>query len=113
MAFSFFRVCFICMVLGVAHAEVHAQRFAGFINDTKFATTDSLMNVGGMEYYLLYENYETVHFLSLLSENRETFVIGPAIPSDTLYQDGFICGKLGVEDVRIPLDSMRNDSTIL
>ena len=72
MTFSFLRVCFVCMALGVAHAEMHAQRFAGFINDTKFATTDSLMNVGGMEYYLLYENYETVHFLSLLSENRET-----------------------------------------
>ena len=113
MVFSFLRVCFICMALGVAHVEVYAQRFAGFINDTKYATTDSLMNVGGMEYYLLYENYETVHFLSLLSENRETFVIGPAIPSDTLYQNGFICGKLGVEDVRMPLDSMRNDSMLV
>ena len=40
-----------------------AQEYAGFIDDAKFASTDSLMNIGGIEYYMLYENYEDVHFL--------------------------------------------------
>ena len=92
---------------------VFAQQYAGFIEDVRNATTDSLMNVGGIEYYLLYENYETVHFLSLLSERREVATIGPAIPADTLYQNGDICGRLGVEEVRRPLASMKNDSSLV
>lgn len=102
---------FMACVLGSDKAM--AQRYAGFIDEARFNTSDSLMNVGGMEYYLLYENYENVHFLSLLSEKRETFIIGPAIPEDTLYQDGYICGRLGVEKVRQPLDSLKNDSMLV
>ena len=90
-----------------------AQEYAGFIDDAKFASTDSLMNIGGIEYYMLYENYEDVHFFSLLSEKRETFIIGPAIPSDTLYQNGDICGRLGVENIRKPLAELKNDSMIV
>ena len=85
-----------------------AQQYAGFIDDVKNGTSDSLMNINGVEYYLLYEDYENVHFLSLLSEKRETFVIGPAIPSDTLYQNGDLCAYLGVERVTKPLDEMEN-----
>lgn len=113
MSFRFLRVCLLIMAVAGGQTDTHAQRFAGFVNDAKYASTDSLMNVGGMEYYLLYENYETVHFLSLLSERRETFIIGPACPEDTLYQDGYICGKLGVEEVRTPLDSLKNDSMLV
>lgn len=90
-----------------------AQQYAGFIDDAKYATSDSLMKINGIEYYLLYENYENVHFLSLLSEKRETFVIGPATPADTLYQNGDICGRLGVENIRKPLASIKNDSMIV
>lgn len=108
-------LCFLCPFVAyvLGSVDAMAQRYAGFLDQVKFATSDSLMNVGGMEYYLLYENYENVHFLSLLSERRETFIIGPAIPEDTLYQDGFICGRLGVEKVRLPLDSLKNDSMLV
>lgn len=87
-----------------------AQEYAGFVEDLRNATSDSLMNINGMEYYLLYEDYEKVHFLSLLSEARETFVIGPAIPADTLYQNGDICARLGCEYLRRPLNSLKPDS---
>ena len=90
-----------------------AQQYAGFIDDIRNATTDSLMNVDGVEYYLLYEDYENVHFLSLLSEKREVSIIGPATPADTLYQNGFVCGRLGIEQVRRPLGEMRNDSMLV
>ena len=43
-----------------------AQQYAGFIDDVKNGTSDSLMNINGVEYYLLFEDYENVHFLSLL-----------------------------------------------
>ena len=98
-----------CFVESMAYA----QEYAGFIDDVKNASTDSLMNVDGMEYYLLYEDYENVHFLSLLSERRETSLIGPAVPCDTLYQHGMICGRLGVEQVRKPLVQMKNDSMLV
>ena len=42
-----------------------AQQYAGFIDDVKNGTSDSLMNINGVEYYLLFEDYENVHFLSL------------------------------------------------
>lgn len=90
-----------------------AQQYAGFIDDVKNGTSDSLMNINGVEYYLLYEDYENVHFLSLLSEKRETFVIGPAIPSDTLYQNGDLCAYLGVERVTKPLDEMENHGMLV
>lgn len=89
------------------------QQYAGFIDDVKNGTTDSLMNINGVEYYLLFEDYENVHFLSLLSEKRETFVIGPAIPCDTLYQDGELCAHLGVEEVRKPLEGMENHEMLV
>ncbi len=98
------------MGLALHVQTARAQRYAGFIDDIKNATSDSLMNINGMEYYLLYEDYEQVHFLSLLSEARETFVIGPAVPSDTIYQDGDICGRLGCEYLRRPLASLKADS---
>lgn len=113
MNFRYLSFFFISMALVVGTSDTMAQKYAGFINDSKYATSDSLMNVGGIEYYLLYENYENVHFLSLLSEKRETFVIGPAIPADTLYQDGYICGHLGVEEIRQHLDSLKNDSMLI
>lgn len=90
-----------------------AQQFAGFVEDVRNATSDSLMNVGGVEYFLLYEDYEKVHFLSMMSEKRETSIIGPAIPADTLYQNGYICGNLGIERVRRPLAEMGNDSMLV
>ncbi len=90
-----------------------AQQYAGFIDDVKNGTSDSLMNINGVEYYLLFEDYENVHFLSLLSEKRETFVIGPAIPSDTLYQNGSLCAHLGIEEVRRPLDEMENHAMLV
>ena len=101
------------IILLLAATNVGAQRYAGFVDDVSNATTDSLMNIGGVEYYLLYVDYEKVHFLSLLSESREVSIIGPATPCDTLYQDGFICGRLGVEQVRRPLAEMRNDSMLV
>ena len=103
------------LILSIAGNNIPAiaQEYAGFIDDAKFASTDSLMNIGGIEYYMLYENYEDVHFFSLLSEKRETFIIGPAIPSDTIYQNGDICGRLGVENIRKPLAEMKNDSMIV
>jgi len=90
-----------------------AQQYAGFVDDVRNATSDSLMNIGGVEYYLLYEDYEKVHFLSMLSEKRETSLIGPAIPADTLYQNGYICGDLGLERVMRPLEEMGNDSMLV
>lgn len=112
----FFRyLCFACtfLALVLGSGDVLAQKYAGFIDEARFSTSDSLMNVGGMEYYLLYENYENVHFLSLVSQKRETFVIGPAVPEDTLYQDGDICGRLGVENLRLPLDSFKNNDMLV
>ena len=108
-------LCCFCSLLAyvLASGEAMAQRYAGFIDEAKFSTSDSLMNVGGLEYYLLYENYENVHFLSLVSQTRETFVIGPAVPEDTLYQDGDICGRLGVEKLRLPLDSFKNNDMLV
>ena len=66
-------LCCFCSLLAyvLASGEAMAQRYAGFIDEAKFSTSDSLMNVGGLEYYLLYENYENVHFLSLVSQTRE------------------------------------------
>ena len=105
--------CIAALMLLTSGLPASAQEYAGFVDDVRNATTDSLMNIGGMEYYLLYEDYEKVHFLSMLSENREVSVIGPAMPADTLYQNGFICGHLGVEQVRRPLSEMRNDSMLV
>ena len=90
-----------------------AQQYAGFVDDVRNATSDSLMNIEGVEYYLLYEDYENVHFLSMTSEKRETSVIGPALPADTLYQNGDICGYLGIERVTRPLEEMGNDSMLV
>lgn len=104
-------VCLFALVC--ASLDANAQKYAGFVDDVRNATTDSLMNINGMEYYLLYVDYEKVHFLSLLSENREVAIIGPAQPCDTLYQDGMICGQLGVETVKRPLEQMRNDSMLV
>lgn len=108
---SLSRLFFLAFLVWAGNAS--AQRYAGFVDDVKNATTDSLMNIGGIEYYLLYEDYENVHFLSMLSEKREVSVIGPAVPADTLYQDGYICGRLGIEQVRRPLAEMRNDSMLV
>ena len=111
-----YRVWCLCWVLALSVGFVDpakAQQYAGFMEEIRSATTDSLMNIGGIEYYLLYEDYENVHFLSLLSENREVAIIGPATPADTLYQNGYICGKLGIEKVRRPLAEMRNDSMLV
>ena len=105
--------CIAALMLLTSGLPASAQEYAGFVDDVRNATTDSLMNIGGMEYYLLYEDYEKVHFLSMLSENREVSVIGPAMPADTLYQNGYICGHLGVEQVRRPLSEMRNDSMLV
>lgn len=101
------------VLLAFAAVCADAQRYAGFVEDVKNATTDSLMNIDGVEYYMLYVDYEKVHFLSMLSEDREVALIGPAQPCDTLYQDGWICGRLGVEEVRRPLAQMRNDSMLV
>lgn len=101
------------LFLTLASLPVKAQQYAGFVDDVRNATSDSLMNVGGVEYYLLYEDYEKVHFLSMLSEKREVSVIGPAVPADTLYQNGDICGYLGLERVRRPLSEMGNDSMLV
>ena len=90
-----------------------AQQYAGFIDDVKNGTSDSLMNINGVEYYLLFEDYENVHFLSLLSEKREVLVIGPATPEDTLYQNGDLCATLGVEKVRKPLRQMENHDMLV
>ena len=106
-------LCAVMALLVGSVDSVKAQQYAGFMEEIRNATTDSLMNIGGIEYYLLYENYENVHFLSLLSENREVAQIGPATPADTLFQNGNICGKLGIETVRRPLVEMRNDSMLV
>jgi hypothetical protein len=90
--------------------SLYAQNYAGFIDELRTATTDSLMNIDGVEYFLLYENYEDVHFLSLLNDRRERFIIGPAIPADTIYQNGDICARLGCEYLRRPLTSLKHDS---
>ena len=103
---------FVLLFISLSVLTVRAQ-YAGFIDEIKNATSDSLMNIDGTEYYLLYEDYENVHFLSLLSENREISIIGPATPSDTLYQNGDICGKLGIEAVSRPLSEMKNDSMLV
>ncbi len=103
----------VVLAISFAISSVKAQDYAGFVDDLKNASTDSLMKVDGIEYYLLYEDYEKVHFLSLLSEKRETFIIGPAVPCDTLYQNGNICGKLGVERISKPLAQMKNDSLLV
>lgn len=92
---------------------VQAQQYAGFMDDLRNTTSDSLMNINGIEYYLLYEDYENVHFLSLYSDRRETFIIGPAVPSDTIYQNGDICGTLGCEKIRKPLADMKSDSMLV
>jgi len=100
------------VVLGIwmmVASSVFAQDYAGFMSEFR-NTTDSLMNVNGIEYYLLYENYEDIHFLSLMSDRRERFVIGPAVPADTLYQKGDICARLGCEHLRRPLISLKHDS---
>ena len=107
------RSAVVACLVAMFPSRVQAQQYAGFIDDVRNATTDSLMNVGGIEYYLLYEDYENVHFLSLLSEKREVAVIGPAEPADTIYQNGDICGKLGIEEVRRPLEMMKNDSMLV
>ena len=91
-------------------SSMYAQDYAGFVNELRNTTTDSLMNINGVEYFLLYENYEDVHFLSLLNDRRERFIIGPAVPSDTLYQKGDICARLGCEYLRRPLTSLKHDS---
>lgn len=88
MCFRKLRCVFFVILTTLFPSFGWAQQYAGFIDDVKNGTSDSLMNINGVEYYLLFEDYENVHFLSLLSEKRETFVIGPAIPSDTLYQIG-------------------------
>ena len=106
------RNIFLLCILIVSSAA-KAQQYAGFVDDIRNATSDSLMNIGGVEYYLLYEDYEKVHFLSMMSEKRETSIIGPALPADTLYQNGDICGYLGLERVRRPLAEMGNDSMLV
>lgn len=96
-----------------ASLSAKAQQYAGFVDDVRNATSDSLMNIGGVEYYLLYVDYEKVHFLSMMSDMRETSIIGPALPADTLYQNGNICGYLGLERVTRPLVEMGNDSMLV
>lgn len=113
MIFKYLKGCVLAWMMAFAFVAVQAQEYAGFVEELKNASSDSLMKVDGMEYYLLYEDYEKVHFLSLLSERRETFLIGPAVPCDTLYQNGLICGKLGVERVCKPLSMMKNDSMLV
>ncbi len=103
-----YLLCLVGMTVGGLHAS--AQEYAGFMEELRNATSDSLMNINGIEYYLLYEDYEHVHFLSLWSERRETIVFGPAVPSDTIYQHGDICGRLGCEYLRRPLTSIKPDS---
>ena len=105
---NFFLLCIL-----LVSSAAKAQQYAGFVDDIRNATSDSLMNIGGVEYYLLYEDYEKVHFLSMMSEKRETSIIGPALPADTLYQNGDICGDLGLERVRRPLAEMGNDSMLV
>ena len=104
------RLVFCVAMMMVSSLCASAQQYAGFMEELRNATSDSLMNIDGIEYYLLYEDYENVHFLSLWSERRETFVIGPAVPSDTIYQNGEICGRLGCESLRKPLAEMKPDS---
>ena len=94
MFFRKLRCFFIVVTMTMLSTSGWAQQYAGFIEDVKNGTTDSLMNINGVEYYLLFEDYENVHFLSLLSEKRETLIIGPAIPSDTLFQNGLLCAPL-------------------
>ena len=108
MFFRKLRCFFIVVTMTMLSTSGWAQQYAGFIEDVKNGTTDSLMNINGVEYYLLFEDYENVHFLSLLSEKRETLIIGPAIPSDTLFQNGLLCARLGVEQISKPLTEMEN-----
>lgn len=100
---------FLCVGL-MCSSSLYAQKYSGFIDDLRFASSDSLMNIDGIEYYLLYEDYEDVHFLSLYNDLRQCFIIGPAIPADTLYQNGDICARLGCEELRRPLASLQHDS---
>ena len=82
------RISLLVLVATLLPLRGWTQQYAGFIDDVRNGTSDSLMNINGVEYYLLFEDYENVHFISLLSEKREVLVLGPATPSDTLYQEG-------------------------
>ena len=113
MYFRKLRCFFIVVTMTMLSTSGWAQQYAGFIEDVKNGTTDSLMNINGVEYYLLFEDYENVHFLSLLSEKRETLIIGPAIPSDTLFQNGLLCARLGVEQISKPLAEMENHDMLV
>ena len=87
-----------------------AQRYAGFMDDFRNATTDSLMIVDGVRYFMLYVDYEDVHFVSLLNEYGERFPIGPAVPADTVFQDGYVYAQLGCETLCRPLGELKHDS---
>ena len=107
------RISLLVLVATLLPLRGWTQQYAGFIDDVRNGTSDSLMNINGVEYYLLFEDYENVHFLSLLSEKREVLVLGPATPSDTLYQEGELCVRLGIEDIRKRLSEMENHDMIV
>ena len=73
-------------------------------------STDSLMMVDGVRYYMLYVDYNDVHFVSLLSEHGQRYVIGPAVPEDTVFRDGKVYARLGCETLSRPLAELKHDS---
>ena len=99
----------LCMVL-IFSQNAFAQRYAGFMDDFRNATTDSLMVVDGVRYFMLYVDYEDVHYISLLNEYGERFPIGPAVPADTVFQNGYVYARLGCEMLRKPLGELKHDS---
>ena len=88
----------------------YAQKYAGFMDDFLNISTDSLMTVDGVHYYMLYVDYNDVHFVSLLSERGERYIIGPAVPEDTIFCDGNVYARLGYERLSRPLSELKHDS---
>lgn len=104
------RVMILAALAMIFSNNAMAQRYAGFMDDFRNATTDSLMTVDGVRYYMLYVDYDDIHYISLLSELGDRYTIGPAVPADTLFRDGIVYAKLGCEMLARPLNELQHDS---
>ena len=104
------RVMILAALAMIFSNNATAQRYAGFMDDFRNATTDSLMTVDGVRYYMLYVDYDDIHYISLLSELGDRYTIGPAVPADTLFRDGIVYAKLGCEMLARPLNELQHDS---
>ena len=102
--------CICLLLLTALSTKAQAQRYAGFMDDMLNISTDSLMMVDGVRYYMLYVDYNDVHFVSLLSEKGERYIIGPAVPEDTVFHDGQVYARLGCETLSRPLAELKHDS---